>query len=47
MSKEFYDQYEIEIIRIGRKKNNPWNLEGEEVYEKASELKGLGNADIK
>ncbi|CAD8102031.1 unnamed protein product [Paramecium primaurelia] len=46
-NKEFYDQYEIEIIRIGRKLNNPWHLEGEEVYDKALELKGLGNADIK
>ncbi|CAK79840.1 unnamed protein product (macronuclear) [Paramecium tetraurelia] len=47
VSKEFYNQYEIEIIRIGRMKNNPWHLEGEEVYERALELKGLGNGDIK
>ncbi|CAD8072280.1 unnamed protein product [Paramecium sonneborni] len=46
-TKEFYDQYEIEIIRIGRKKDNPWHLEGQEVFEKALELKGLGNSDIK
>lgn len=46
-TREFFDQFEIEIIRIGRKFERPWHLDGVEVYQQAAHLKGEGNQHIK
>lgn len=42
-----FDLYEIEVIRIGRRRNRPWDLEGDERLESALSLKGDANLCIK